>query len=60
MEQVLVKFQMDEFLEANLVELSKGEYVSTTILLFKKENFDKWIKHQKCVETIDLSPYGHN
>jgi hypothetical protein len=60
MEQVLVKSQMDEFLEENLVKLSKGKYVSTAIMLVKKENFDNWIKRQKCVETIDLSPNGHN
>lgn len=36
MEQVLVKSQMDEFLEENLVELSKGEYVSTIVMLVKK------------------------
>jgi hypothetical protein len=35
MEQVLVKSQMDEFLEANLVELLKREYISTTIMLVK-------------------------
>jgi hypothetical protein len=36
MEQALVKSQMDEFLEANLVELSKGEYVSTIVMRVKK------------------------
>jgi hypothetical protein len=45
MEQILVKSQMDEFLEANLVELSKGKYVSSMVMCVKKENFDKWIKH---------------
>jgi hypothetical protein len=36
MEQILVKSQMDEFLEANLVELSKGKYVSSMVMRVKK------------------------
>jgi hypothetical protein len=36
MELTLVKAWMDELLEVELVELSKGEYAITTIMLTKK------------------------
>jgi hypothetical protein len=48
MEWALAKAQMKELLDAKLVEFSKGEYVSTTILHTKKDIFGNWTGFQMC------------
>jgi hypothetical protein len=35
-------------LDVSLVELSKGEYVSTIMMLTKQDIFGNWTKHRMC------------
>jgi hypothetical protein len=44
-ERTLVQAQTSKLLGASLVELSRGEYASTIVMLAKKDIFDNWIKH---------------
>jgi hypothetical protein len=39
---------MVELLNANLVELSRGKYASTIMMLAKKDVFGNWIEHHMC------------
>ncbi len=43
-DRTLVQTQMTELLDASIVELSRGEYASTTVMLAKKDIFGNWIK----------------
>jgi hypothetical protein len=47
-ERALVQARTIELLDVGLVELFKGEYASTTMMLTKKDIFDNWIEHCMC------------
>jgi len=44
----LVQTRIAELLDASLVELSRGEYASTTMMLTKKDIFGNWNKPHMC------------
>jgi hypothetical protein len=48
MERTLVQVQTIELLDAGLVELSRGDYVLTTVMLAKKDFFGNWMKWCTC------------
>jgi hypothetical protein len=43
-ERALVQVQTTKLLDVGLVELSKGDYVSTTMMPTKKDIFGNWMK----------------
>lgn len=45
MERTLVQVQITKLLDVGLVELFRGEYVSTTVMLTKKLYFCNWTKN---------------
>jgi len=48
MERALVQAQTTKLLDTSLVELSKGEYASTIVMLAKKDIFGNWTKRCMC------------
>jgi len=48
MEKVLVYVQTKKLLNANLVELLKGDYASTIMMSTKKYIFGNWTKQCMC------------
>jgi hypothetical protein len=44
----LVQVQITKLLDANLVELYKGEYASTIMMLIKEDIFNNWTKRHMC------------
>jgi hypothetical protein len=48
MERASVQAQRAKLLDASLVELSRGEYASTIVMLAKKDIFGNWTKHYMC------------
>jgi hypothetical protein len=47
-EKVLVQAQIVKLLDVSLVELSRGEYASATVMPAKKNIFGNWIEHYMC------------
>jgi hypothetical protein len=47
-ERALVHDRTTELLDVGLVELFRGEYVSTTMMLTKKYIFGNWTEHHMC------------
>ncbi len=47
-ERTLVQVQITKLLDANLVELYKGEYASTIMMLIKEDIFNNWTKRHMC------------
>jgi len=43
-----VKLRCKELLDAELIELSNGEYVYTMVILAKKDVLENWTKKQMC------------
>ncbi len=48
MERILVQTRIAELLDVSLVELSRGEYASTTMMPTKKDIFGNWNKPHMC------------
>jgi hypothetical protein len=48
MERALVQVQIAKLLDAGLVELLKGDYASTTMMLTKKDIFGNWTEQCMC------------
>jgi hypothetical protein len=48
MERALVWARTTKLLDASLVELSRGDYASTTMMLAKKDSFGNWTKRRMC------------
>jgi hypothetical protein len=44
MERALVQVQITKLLDANLVELLKGDYASAIVMPTKKDIFSNWTK----------------
>jgi hypothetical protein len=51
-EKALIQAQTSELLYVSLVELSRGQYVSTIVMLTKKDIFGNWIKCHMCGDII--------
>jgi hypothetical protein len=47
-EKALVQAQTIELLDVGLVQMFRGEYISTTMMSTKKNIFDNWTKHWMC------------
>jgi hypothetical protein len=58
-ERTLVQAQTKKLLDVSLVELSKGEYASTTMMLTKNEIFGNWIKHHMCGDYHPVNKWTH-
>jgi hypothetical protein len=46
-------------LDVGLVELSRGEYVSTTMILAKKDIFSNWTKRHMCGDYHMVNKWTH-
>ncbi len=60
MERALVQARTIELLDVGLVELFKGEYASTTVMLTKKDIFDNWIEHYMCGDYRLANKWTHS
>ncbi len=51
-EKALIQAQTSKLLYVSLVELPTGQYVSTIVMLTKKDIFGNWIKCHICGEIV--------
>jgi len=47
-ERTLVQAQIAKLLDVGLVELSRGEYASTIVMLAKEDIFSNWTERHMC------------
>jgi hypothetical protein len=47
-EKTLVQAQITKLLDVGLVELSRGEYASTIVMLAKEDIFSNWTECHMC------------
>jgi hypothetical protein len=60
MERALVQAQIVKLLDASLVKLSKGEYVSTTMMPTKKDILGNSTKHRMCGDYCPMNKWTYS